>query len=125
MSINRKSKIVFYFIAFIILFAAGWYLIQSRSDRPDKIAAKDSTETSSRIQVVGGITTIELSKEEQENSGITIIELKQVKHQAQLTAFGSVVSIQDLSKDVQSYESDKAQFAKSKESLLISQKNFE
>ncbi len=125
MSINKKSKVVFYFLTFIILFAAGWYFIQSRSDRPDKIAAKDSTETSSRIQVVDGITTIELSKEEQKNSGITTIKLNQAKHQAQLTAYGTVVSIQDLSKDFQNYEADKVQLAKSQENLLISQKNYE
>ena len=125
MSINKKFKIVFYVPIFIALFAAGWYLIQSRSDRPDKIAAKDSTETSSRIHEVDGIITIELSKEEQENSGITTIKLNQAKHQAQLTAYGTVVSIQDLSKDVQGYEADKAQLAKSQENLLISQKNFE
>ena len=126
MNTNKKSKIVSYFLIFIFLFAAaGWYLTQSRSDKKDKDNEKNSAESSSRIQVENGVTTIDLSPSEQANSGITTTKLIQTLHQVQLAAYGSVVSIQDLAKDVQSFEADKAQLAKSKENLLISQKNFE
>ncbi len=126
MNTNKKSKIVSYFLIFIFLFAAaGWYLMQSRSDKKDKDTGKSFAKSSSHIQVEDGVTTIELSPSELANSGITTIKLIQTKHQAQLTAYGTVVSIQDLSKDVQSFAAGKAQLAKAKESLLVSQKNFE
>jgi len=126
MSTAKKSQKVFYFVTFIVLFAAaGWYLMQNRSDKKDKGDKINPAKSSSRIQVEDGMTIIELSPQEQANSGITTIKLNQTKHQALLTAYGIVVSIQDLAKDVQSFEAGKAQLAKSKESLLISQNNFE
>lgn len=126
MSIKKKSNIILSFFIFIFLLAAAaWYFTQSKNDKPDKTGDKDFPKSSSRIQVENGVTTIELSPSEQANSGITTIKLIQTLHQAQLTAYGSVVSIRDLAKDVQSFQADKAQLAKSKESLLISQQNYE
>lgn len=126
MKIIKNQKITLsLFIFMILLAAAAWYVIQSRNDNSYKTGNKDFPNTSSRIQVENGITTIDLSPSEQANSGITTTKLIQTLHQAQLTAYGSVVPIQDLAKDVQSFESDKALLAKSKENLLISQKNFE
>ncbi len=123
---NIKSKIVPSVILSIILFAsATWFFIQSQSDKHDKAGGQDSSKTTSRVQVVNGIMTIELSAEERENSGITLVKLNKVLYQAQLSAYGAVVSISDLAKDVQSFEANKAQLAKSKENLLISQQNFE
>ena len=125
MNTNKKSKIIFYFLAFIILFVAGWFFLQSRSNKKDKDAEQNSVKSLSHVQVEDGMTTIELSLSERVNSGITTIKLIQTKHQAQLTAYGTVVSIQYLSKDVQSFETDKALLTKAKESLIISQKNYE
>lgn len=132
MKMQIKSKVVLSSFIFVILitvacwfFSEGSFRIQNRSDKPDKVAAKNSSQTSSRVQVVNGAATIELSPPEREQSGITTIKLSQTLHQAQLTSYGTVVSIHDLSKDVQNYEADKAQLARSKESLLISQKNYE
>ncbi|MCL4548845.1 MAG: hypothetical protein M1495_09765 [Bacteroidetes bacterium] len=126
MKIIKNPKITLPLFIFIILLAiAAWYFIQSKNDKQDKAGENDSLKTSSRIQVENGVTTIDLSPSEQTNSGITTTELIQTLHQAQLAAYGSVVSIQDLAKDVQSFEADKARLAKSKENLLISQKNFE
>lgn len=122
----KKLKIAISSIAILILLSsAAWYLFQSQNTKPEKAAEKDSLSVSSRVQVENGITTINLSPSEQANSGITTTKLIQTLHQAQLDAYGSVVSIQDLSKDVQNYEAYKAQLAKSKESLLISQGNYE
>ncbi|MCL5030886.1 MAG: hypothetical protein M1480_17910 [Bacteroidetes bacterium] len=124
MKIKKKSIIILSSFMFIILVAAvSWFFIQSKNDEQNK--DKDSSKISSRIQVENGVTTIDLSPSEQANSGITTIKLIQTLHQAQSTAYGTVVSIQDLAKDVQSFETDKAQLAKSKENLLISQQNFE
>lgn len=126
MKMNKHLKIALSSLVFVILFAAAsWFFIQSRNDKQNKGNEKDLSKTYSRIQVVDGVTTIDLSPSEQANSGITTIKLIQTKHQAQLTAYGSVVSIQDLAKDVQTFEAAKAQLAKSKENLLISQNNFE
>ncbi len=123
MSIKRKLNIVFYLLTFIFLFIAGLYLFQRGNDKKDKVNIPSIS--SSHIQMEDGMTIIELNPMEMANSGITTIKLIQTKHQAQLTAYGTVVSIQDLSKDVQSYEADKAQLAKSEESQLISQNNYE
>ncbi len=125
MKIIKNQKITLSIFIFIILGAAAWYFIQSKNDKPDKAEEKDSSNVVSRIQVENGITTINLSPSEQANSGISTTKLIQTFHQAQLAAYGSVVSIQDLAKDVQSFEADKAQLEKSRENLLISQKNFE
>jgi hypothetical protein len=124
MKITKSFKIALsLFILIILIAAASWLFIQSRNHEQNK--DKDSSKISSRIQVENGVTTIDLSTSVQANSGITTIKLIQTLHQAQLTAYGSVVSIQDLSKNVQSFESGKALLAKSQENLLISQKNFE
>ena len=126
MKIKKRSNIILSSFIFIsLLAAASWFFIQSKNDKPDKAGDKDFPKSYSRIQVENGVTTIDLSPSEQANSGITTTKLIQTLHQAQLTAYGSVVSIQDLAKDVQSFEADKAQLAKSQENLLISQKNFE
>ena len=126
MKIKKRSIIILSFFIFIFLLAAAsWFFIQSRNDKPDKAGDKDFPKAYSRIQVENGVTTINLSPSEQANSGITTTKLIQTLHQAQSTAYGTVVSIQDLAKDVQSFEADKAQLAKSKENFLISQKNFE
>ena len=126
MEISKKAKIVLPSIILIILLGAtSWFFIQSRNNKQIKGNEKDSPNASSRVQVVDGITTIKLSPSEQVESGITTVKLYQTKHQSRLTAYGTVVSIQDLSKDVQTYEADKAQLAKSKESLFISQKYYE
>ncbi|MHB8580759.1 MAG: efflux RND transporter periplasmic adaptor subunit [Ignavibacteriaceae bacterium] len=126
MEISKKSKIVLRsLILLILLGAASWFFIQSRNNKHIKGNEKDSPNTSSRVQVVDGITTIKLNPSEQEESGITTVKLIQTLNQVQLAAYGSVVSIQDLSKDVQTYEANKAQLAKSKESLFISKKYYE
>ncbi len=126
MSNNKNSKIAIWSFVFIVMLTfAGWFFLQSKSDKNDKPFGQDSSKTTSRIQVVNGITTVELSAEERENSGITLVKLNKVSHQVQLSTYGFVVSIQDLAKDVQSFETDKAQLAKSKENLLISKNNFE
>ena len=125
MKIIKNQKITLSIFIFTILAAASWYLIQSKSDKPDKAGAKEYPNEVSPIQVENGITTIDLSHSEQVNSGISTTKLIQTFHQAQLTAYGSVVSIEDLAKDVKSFEADKAQLEKSRESLLVTQKNFE
>ncbi|MHB8854798.1 MAG: hypothetical protein ACYC6P_15765 [Ignavibacteriaceae bacterium] len=124
---NKKSKIVVSSLIILVLLASvAWYFIQSQNDKTDKAAAKKSSiESSPSVQVVDDVTTIDLSPSEQSESGITSFILNQTLHQAQLTAYGTVVSIKDLAKDAQNFEAAKAQLAKSKENLLISQKNFE
>ena len=122
---RKKSKIIFSSVLIVVLLiAAGWILMQGKKDKSDKVDEKTSA-TSSRIQVINGITNIVLSPSEQSESGITTIKLTQTLNQAQMIAYGYVVSIQDLSKDVQSFEAGKAQLAKSKESFSISQNNYE
>ncbi len=109
----------------IILLAAGLVFFQNKSDEKDKTHNNDAIKTESRVQVINGVTTIVLSREEQNNSGITTVKLVSAKHRTQLTAYGSVVAIQDLSKDFQSFETDKALLEKTKESLIISKRNYE
>ena len=125
MTINKKSVITLLFLIFIFLLAAaGWFLIQNQKNK--RVSdEKDSSGNPPRIQIIDGVTTIDLTPEEQINSGITTERLNSTSHQAQYTAFGTVVSIKDLSSDVQSFETAKAQLVKSEENILISQKNFE
>lgn len=125
MKINRNKKFILSLIIFVILAVTAWYFIQSKKDKSNKSAAKESPSSVSRVQIENGVTTIDLSPSEQVNSGITTTKLVQTLHQVQLAAYGSVVSIQELAKDVQSFEADKALLEKSRENLLIAQKNFE
>ena len=123
-TIKSQKITISLFIVIILLAATAWYFNQSKNDKRDKAADNDAIKTSSIIQVENGVTTINLGPSEQANSGITTTKLIQALHQARLTVYGSVVSIKDLAKDVQSFESSKALLAKSKVNLLISQKNF-
>ncbi len=122
---NKKIiSIALISIIIVLIIDAGLIFKHTDSDKQDNADSKD-IKTESPVQVINGITAVVVTPEEQNESGITTVKLIPVKHRAELTAYGSVVSIQDLSKDVQSYETDKAQLAKSKEILLVSQKNYE
>ncbi len=85
---------------------------------------KDSTHKTSTVETGNGYTEIRLTKKEMQNSGISTVKLLKASTRMQLTAYGSVVSIKDLSNDAQNFENAKAQLLKSEENLLISQKNF-
>jgi len=122
---NKKFTIVLWSLILItILTTAVWFSFKGIGKKPDNVAANDSSRIHSHTLVVDGITVVKLSEEELENSGITLVKLDKVSNLAQLTVYGSVVSIQDLSKDVQNFETAKAQLAKSKENLLLSQQNY-
>ncbi len=125
MKINSKKKLTLSIFIFVILAVAAWYFIQNKKNNQDNSSVKDSPIGISHVQIENGVTTIDLRPSEQTNSGITTTKLVQTLHQVQLEAYGTVVSIQDLAKDAQSYEAVKAQLEKSRENLLIAKKNFE
>lgn len=125
MNINNLNIKYLSLAVIILLAAAAWILLQKSPPTANNKQDRDSDKVTTQVKVINGIAAIDLSTSEQVQSGITTIQLNQRLHQVQLTAYGSVVSIQDLSKDVQSFDGDKVLLIKSTESLFISRGNFE
>ncbi|MFZ0452142.1 MAG: hypothetical protein WCE54_13240 [Ignavibacteriaceae bacterium] len=124
MNDKKKIKPAFISIVAVVLFAVtGWILIQNQSDKDPEQGNKNKS--TSRINLVNGITTIEQSPEEQIESGITTEKLAAVKQRIQTTAYGYIIPVSDLSKDVQTYQSGKAQLAKAKEDLSVLKPEYE
>lgn len=109
------------FLFFIIQFIVGG-AIYSQSRNTNK---NSQEKTSSGVEGMSKLPAVYLSPKEQSNSGITITKLVLTSEREQLIAYGSVVSIQDLSNDAQNYETAKAQLAKAEADLLVSQKKYE
>ncbi len=124
MKITRNLKIAFASLIIILSALTAWFFLQNKNDKHGK-DNDVSADSHSRVRVDGGITTIELSATEQTNSGITTVKLAETLHRSEVTAYGSVVSVQDISRDVQNFEAGKAQLAKAKENFLLSRKNFD
>ena len=124
MKINKNLKAVFTYLIIILLTSAVWIFLQNGSDKSIKNNGSTNNPLS-QVKPADESPIIELSESELNKSGITTVKLTQTLHQTQITSYGTVVPIQDLSKDIENYESDKAQFAKAEENLIISRQNFE
>lgn len=114
------------FLFFTIQFIAGGVIYsQSRSTKKSDTAKSYQGRNFSGAEEMSKLPTVYLSPKEQSNSGITTTKLVPTWERKQLIAYGSVVSIRDLSNDVRNYETAKARLAKAKVDLLVSQKKYE
>ncbi len=118
-TIGRTKNVL---LIIILIFAAS-ICIYSQTYRSNSNKKSDKDSSYGRT---GNITAaVALSGDEIERSGIQTEKVKAVVHTAESIAYGSVVSIRDLSNDFKNYETGKAQLAKAKEELSISKAEYE
>ena len=102
-----------------------WAYLVGRKDLAEEKERERPVKTASRVSTPGGETVVTLDRETQARIGIVAVPLKATRRAGEITAYGTVLPLQDLADFMNGYVSAKGRWEEAQASLDASGKEYE
>ena len=126
MKLPRGVKIALMgFVLAAVCAVLVWAYLVGRKDLAEEKERELPVKTSSRVSTRGGETVVTLDRETQARIGIVTVPLKATRHAGEITAYGTILPLQDLAGFMTGYVSAKGRAEEAQASLNASGKEHE
>ena len=102
-----------------------WAYLVGRKDLAEEKARELPVKTASRVSTSGGEAVVTLDRGTQDRMGIVAVPLEATRHAAEITAYGTVLPLQDLAGFLNGYASAKGRLEEAQASLDASGKEYQ